>query len=113
MRRLAQLTVTFAILLSVQPLHAASADGSCKKPPHLVSDPGSSKEYRKKARDLRAQGAVGIVINEQGDVVEAKLLRASSKEAGELLLERASGMKFSARAGCGSFKTAVNFTLSD
>jgi hypothetical protein len=63
-----------------------------------------------KAHRLRAQGTVAIVISEEGDVTDAKVLNASH-DASELLLAQARGMKFAPRTGCGVFKTAVNFTL--
>jgi hypothetical protein len=62
-------------------------------------------------RDIRAQGSVNIAISEEGDVTEAKVVRASSPEAADMLLKRARSMKFQSRPGCGTFRTTVNYTL--
>jgi len=84
-------------------------DSSCGKPPDLVSSP-PTKEEQGKARKIRAQGAVAISISEDGEVVEAKVLRASSSKEADFLLAGAKAMKFKPRPGCGTFKTTVNFT---
>ncbi|MGH9556437.1 MAG: hypothetical protein ACRD2Y_11515, partial [Terriglobales bacterium] len=73
---------------------------------------GHDERRARKGRKLRAQGSVTISISEEGDVVEAKLVRASSPEAGDLLLTRARSLKFKARPGCGNFKTTVNYKLN-
>ena|SRR5438128_9819460 len=85
----------------------------CGKPPDLVSKTPFPKEERDKAKKIRVHGAVAIEISEDGDVVEARVVRASSDEAGRLLIDLAKGMKFKPRPGCGPFKTIVNFNLSD
>ncbi len=87
-------------------------DSPCGKPPDVVSASQPTKEELEKARKLKAQGAVSISISEDGDVVEAKVVGASSQEAANLLLARAKSMKFKARPGCGIFKTSVNFSLA-
>ena len=87
-------------------------DSLCGKPPEVVPTSQPTKEELEKARKLRAQGSVNISISEDGDVVEAKLVRATSREAADLLLARAKAMKFKPRPGCGTFKTTVNYTLA-
>ena len=86
-------------------------DSPCGKPPEISSSQ-PTKEELDKARKLRAQGLVNISISEDGDVVEAKVIQASSEEAADLLLTRAKAMKFKPRPGCGTFKTIVNYTLA-
>ena len=81
----------------------------CKEPPRLLSKP--SKENLAAAKKIRAQGSVAIAVDEDGNVNAAKVTNASSREAADLLLERARSMKFAPRPGCGVFKTVVNFTL--
>src|SRR2546429_92425 len=85
----------------------------CGKPPEIVSRTKMTKEEQEKARKLRAQGSVAVSISEDGDVVEAKVVRASSFEAADLLLARTKSMKFKARPGCGTFKTTINYNLAN
>ena len=85
----------------------------CSKPPDLVSKRPLSKEEQERANKIRAQGYVAIVISEDGDVVEAKATRASSNEAGKILVHLVQGFKFKSRPGCGPFKTIVNFSLAE
>jgi len=85
-------------------------ESPCDKAPVQVSAPPSMEEL-KKARDIRAQGSVNIAISEEGDVTDAKVVRASSPEAADMLLKRARSMKFQSRPGCGTFRTTVNYTL--
>lgn len=80
----------------------------CKQPPDFVSMPKPSKEERQ----MNAQGIVEVVVSEEGDVVEARVVRATSEEAGKLLLERAKAAKFRPRQGCGEFRLPMNFTLA-
>jgi hypothetical protein len=85
----------------------------CSKPPDLVSKRPLSKEEQDRASKIRVQGSVAIVISEDGDVVEAKATRASSNEAGKILVHLVQGFKFKSRPGCGPFKTVVNFSLAE
>ena len=61
-------------------------DSPCDKPREVASPPQLSKEAQVKARKIRAQGYVAIVISEDGDVTDAKVIQASSPEAVDLLL---------------------------
>jgi hypothetical protein len=79
----------------------------------LVSKRPLPKEQQQKAKKMRAQGSVAIVISEGGDVVEAKAIHASSNEAGKILVDLVEGFKFKPRPGCGPFKTSINFSLSE
>ena len=88
-------------------------DSPCDKPREVVSAPQFSKESQVKARKIKAQGYVSIVINEDGDVTDAKVIRASSPEAVDLLLEFARSAKFKPRTGCGPTQTAINYTLAN
>ena len=100
--------------LTAKPAVAAKRRQSpCGKPPDLVSKTPLPKEERAKAKKIRVHGSVAIEISEVGDVVEARVVRASSDEAGRLLIDLVKGMKFKPRPGCGPFKTTVNFNLSD
>src|SRR5215471_6421094 len=58
----------------------------CEKPREMASAPQWSKEDQAKAKKIRAQGLIEISISEEGDVTEAKVVRASSRDAIDLLL---------------------------
>jgi TonB family protein len=89
--------------------HAVSP---CEKPREVASPPQLSKEEREKARKTRAQGMVSISISEDGDVIDAKVVRSSSDEAADLLLAFAKSAKFKPRAGCGITHATINYTLA-
>ena len=86
---------------------------SCSKPREVATPPGLTKEEQKRARTLRAQGVVSISINEDGDIVDAKVVRASSSDAVEILIEYLKPLKFKARPGCGTTHAVINFTLAN
>jgi len=103
--------VSAVILLSVPTSNCFAAEGKCPDHPQMLPGSKPTKEEQKRQKELRAQGTVSIAISEEGDVVEAKIVRASSKEAATELLKRAQSMKFEPRPGCGVFRTQINFTL--
>ena len=70
--------VTCALSLSGSDKHPTSP---CGKPREIASAPKLSTEEQARARKIRAQGMVDISISEDGDVVEAKVVRASSPDA--------------------------------
>ena len=84
----------------------------CDKPLEMASAPQWSKEDQAKARKIRAQGFVNISVNEEGDVVDAKVANSSSPEAVDLLLAFARSAKFKPRPGCGSTHSGINYTLA-
>jgi TonB family protein len=77
-----------------------------------IRAPQLSKEEQSKARKIRAQGMVNISISEDGDVIEAKVVRASSREAVDFLVAFAKSAKFKPIVGCGTTHTAINYTLA-
>ena len=87
-------------------------ESACGKQP--VSMPGRkpTKEEQQKACKLRAEGLVAISISEEGDVVNATVVRTLSRVAAEALLTRARSMKFKPRPGCGILKIRVNYRLA-
>jgi TonB family protein len=89
--------------------HAVSP---CDKPREVASPPQLSKEEREKARKIRAQGMVNISISEDGDVIDAKVVQASSAEAVDLLLAFARSAKFKPKTGCGITHAEINYTLA-
>lgn len=54
-------------------------------------------------------GTVAVTIGEDGSVSSADVVRAPSKEAGELLVHLVKSMKFEPRPGCGDYRTQMNF----
>jgi len=88
-------------------------ESPCSKPPKVISRPPLPKEEQERAKRIRAQGSIEMEIGEDGNVAEAKVVNASSKDAAEILLDMVKGMKFEPRSGCGPFKTTLNFTLSE
>jgi len=112
-RRSAIIFVVLAAFISPSAIggdkHTASP---CDKPRELVSAPQLAKEEQAKARKMRAQGMVDISISEDGGVIEAKVVRASSREAVDLVLSFARSAKFKPRTGCGTTHRAINYTLA-
>ena len=88
-------------------------DSPCEKPREIASRPQLSKEDQAKARKIRAQGYVNISISQEGDVIAAKVIQASSPEAVDLLLTFARSAKFKPRPGCGTTNAAINYTLAN
>jgi TonB family protein len=56
-------------------------------------------------------GKVAIVVSEEGDVTQARVVSASPKEAAQSLLNAAKQAKFEPWHGCGELKTEVFFNL--
>ena len=117
LRKLVQLGVLLALPIGCAVASAANKrkQTQCDKPPALVSKSQLSKEdqERVKARKVRMQGSVAIAIGAEGDVVDARVVQARSDEAGKLLIKLVKSMKFTARSGCGIFRTVVNFDLGN
>ena len=118
MRTPLYILILFVLALTLSlPTGVANAakreQSACGKPPQLISRRPLPKEEQEQAKKTRAQGVVQIVISEDGDVTDARVVQASTKEAIKLLGDWARGLKFKARPGCGSFKTMVNFTLAE
>jgi hypothetical protein len=107
--------LTLVLLTTSSPIasggdkHTASP---CDKPREIASSPKLSKEQAEKTRKIRAQGMIDISINEDGDVIEANVVRASSRDAVDLLLAFARSAKFKARTGCGTTRSAIHYTLA-
>ena len=78
----------------------------CHKPPQVVPGPKPPKGAKKPG----LQGSVEIEISEDGEVVSAKTVQASSSSPSDQLESFAKSMKFKPRPGCGVFKTVVNFS---
>jgi TonB family protein len=107
---------TFVLLAALISPSAIGGDkhtvSPCDKPREIASAPQLSKEEQAKARKIRAQGMVQISVSEDGDVTDAKVVRASSREAVDLLSAFARSAKFKPRTGCGTTHATINYTLA-
>jgi hypothetical protein len=91
--------------------HAQNKKNNCEHPPKLVSKPRFSDADKTKWKGKSVSGKVAIVISEEGDVTQARVVSASPKEGAESLLNAAKQAKFEPRLGCGELKTEVFFNL--
>jgi hypothetical protein len=85
----------------------------CEKPPEVLRTSKPSKEEQKKARKERMRGVIAVAISEDGDVIEANVVHASSKEAGKMVLNQVKSIKFKPRTGCGVYRTQLDITLAE
>jgi TonB family protein len=91
---------------------AQNKKNNCDHPPKMLSQPRFSVEDRTKWKGKTVSGRVALVVSENGDVAEARVLTASPEEAAESLLDAVKRAKFSPPLGCGELKTEVVLTLT-
>jgi hypothetical protein len=90
---------------------AQNKKNNCGKPPKMVSQPQFSDEDKTKWKGKSVSGRVAIVVSEEGDVTQARVVDASPKGAAEALFGAAKQTKFKPRPGCGEIKSEVFFNL--
>lgn len=100
------------VLLLAGPAIAQNKKNDCKQPPKILSQPKFSDEDRSKWKGKSVTGKVALVISEEGEVTQARVVSVSPKEAAESLYNAAKQAKFSPRSGCGDLKTEVIFSLN-
>lgn len=83
----------------------------CGKPTKIVVQPKFIGEDLTAWKDKSVSGRVSIVVNEDGQVIQARVLAASPKEAANALQSAARQARFKPRPGCGDWKTDIFFTL--
>lgn len=106
------LQILIAVSLSVTTLSdAQSKKKGCKEPPKMLSQPRFSDDERAKWKGKSISGKVAIVISEDGDVSQAKVVSVNPNEAAEVLLNAVKRAKFDPRPGCGEIRTDVSFSL--
>jgi outer membrane biosynthesis protein TonB len=105
------LGLTFLVWSGMHSASAQSQKNNCKRPPKILSQPRFSDEAKTKWKGKTISGKVAIVVSEDGDVVQARIVSASPKESAEALLNAARKAKFQARTGCGELKTEVILNL--
>ncbi len=98
--------------LGVGPAMAQNKKNDGKHPPKILSQPKFPDEDRSKWKGKSVTGRVAIVVSEEGDVSQARVVSASPKEAADSLLNAARQAKFAPRPGCGDLKTEVVFSLN-
>jgi hypothetical protein len=93
----------------------AKDKGPCAKPPEIVQDkPPDSPEdaaLARKIKEKRVYATIAFAIDEVGNVMDVRVVRASSAEAGEYLARKVAKMRFGPRSGCGTFRTQMTFDL--
>jgi hypothetical protein len=92
--------------------HATNAQkrkNNCGRAPKIVSQPRFSDDDRTRWKGKSVSGKVAIVVSEEGDVTQARVVSASPLEAAEALLNAAKVAKFEPRYGCGELKSDVFF----
>ena len=94
----------------IGPAMAQNKKNDCNHPPKILSQPKFSDEDRNKWKGKSITGRVAIVVSEEGDVTEARVVSATPKEAAGSLLNAAKQAKFAPRPGCGDLKTEVVFS---
>jgi len=106
-------TRTFLVLALLFPVMgqvvAQSTKNDCGRPPKIILKPQFSDDDQQKWEGKSIRGRVAIVVDENGDVTEARLISASPKEAGEAMVNAAKHAKFQSRSGCGALKTEIFF----
>jgi TonB family protein len=107
---LAFCTILLLAGLGIGPAMAQNKKNDCKHPPKILSQPKFSDEDRSKWKGKSVTGRVAIVVSEEGDVTQARVVSASPKEAAESLLNAAKQAKFAPRLGCGDLNTEVVFS---
>jgi hypothetical protein len=102
-----------ALILSSSgyPTNAQNEKNNCGHPPKIVSQPRFSDEDQTKWKGKSVSGKVAIVVSEEGDVTQARVVSVSPKAAAESLLNATKQAKFEPRHGCGELKTEVFFNL--
>ena len=83
----------------------------CGKPMKMVVQPKFTGDDLTAWKDKSVSGRVSVVVNEDGEVIQARVLAASPKEAAEALQSAARQARFKPRPSCGDWKTDIFFTL--
>lgn len=87
---------------------AQGKGGACGKP-EIIQNFKASGEDGEKLKIFKAVGTVGLLVNEQGNVINGKVLSVSPEAARDSLLRVSKTAKFKPRPGCGVVQVAVIF----
>jgi hypothetical protein len=102
-------------LIEPPPLPALAQDrknpSSCDRSSEFFSKQQQLyKEEQQKVHQIRAQGLVKVLVNADGEVVDAKVIQVSAGSA-DVLVSQARSMKFKSRPGCGTADIAMSFAV--
>jgi len=103
-------TVLLLAGLGIGPAMAQNKKNDCKHPPKILSQPKFPDEDRSKWKGKSVTGRVAIVVSEEGDVTQPRVVSASPKEAADSLLNAAKQAKLAPRRGCRDLKTEIVFS---
>jgi len=92
-------------------LKAQNKKKDCGKPTKMVVQPKFTGDDLTAWKDKSVSGRVSVVVNEDGEVIQARVLAASPKEAANALQSAARQARFKRRPSCGDWKTDIFFTL--
>ena len=87
---------------------AQGKGGTCGKP-EINRNFKASGEDGEKLKIFKAVGTVGLLVNEQGNVIDGKVLSVSPEAVRDSLLRVSKTAKFKPRPGCGAVQVAVIF----
>src|ERR1700730_10516649 len=83
---LVSLGLALVLLLNPSAARGQNKKHICDHPPKMLSQPSFSDEDRAKWKGNAVCGKVALVISENGDLADAKILTASPREVTETLL---------------------------
>jgi hypothetical protein len=108
MRLLAFLIFAIVISSFVSPAKPQQKKPPCDSHPEIASQPTSPEGAKLKM--FKAVGVVALLIDEDGNVADAKVRNVHPEAAREPLLAVAKTIKLRPRPGCGTLKVAIIFS---
>jgi hypothetical protein len=96
-----------------RPVLSQSKKSECGKPPRIVFHPKMSEEDVASIKSSSLRGKVVVVVNDNGDVTEAKVVAATPKQGAQFLSKAVMLAKFEPRPGCGPLKIEFTFNLTN
>jgi hypothetical protein len=108
MRLLAFLMLALLASSSVSTARPRQKNQTCDSRPKIASQPRSPESAKLKL--FKAVGVVALIIDEDGNVADAKVQNVHPEAAREPLLAVAKTIKLKPRPGCGTLKLAIVFT---
>jgi hypothetical protein len=110
---LSWLALALFILSAGSAVTAQNKKKGCGHPPKVLFQPKFSEEDRAKWKGKSPSGRFAIVVSEQGEVTQARVISASPKGAAEAMLSVTKQIKFEPRPGCGDLQTEIFFSFAE
>jgi hypothetical protein len=85
----------------------------CGKSPKLIFQPKLSAEDVARLKSNRLVGRVALVVNENGNATDVRVLSASPKDGGQILFDAVMTAKFAPRPGCKPLNVEFFFELKN